>query len=111
MAHLDIGVHKGGDHLVKVIYQISENNTISTAELSRQIDNDEELTYVRGVSINSQLSQQPEPCRTYQSTLSSRYELVFQDDKIIIPQGLQVVFVNFLHWDHAGLDRMKEDAP
>ena len=96
---------------MQAVYMITELNAIIPAELSRETDNDEELTYVRSLIINNQLSQLPEPYRTYHNTLSSSYGLVSQDDKLIIPQGLPAVFVNLLHKDHTGLDRMEQAAP
>ena len=93
------------------MYRISQIHTISPAELVRETELDPELEYIRRALLSNQLGNLPEPYRSYRNSLSTRYGLVFQDDRVIIPTGLQNTFINLLHRDHAGVERMKEAAP
>ena len=72
---------------------------------------DPELEFVRQALLSNQLGSLPEPYRSYRNSLSTQYCLIFHDDHVIIPAGLQNTFMNLLYRDHGGVERMKEAAP
>ena len=97
--------------MAQQVFRINQIHSISPGELVRETERDPELEFVRQALLSGQLNRLPEPYRTFRNSLSTRYGLVFQDDKVIIPAGLQNTFVNLLHRDHAGIQRMRESAP
>ena len=111
ISHLDNGNRKASDEVAQQVYRISQIHSISPAELVRETERDPELEFVRRALLNNQLTRLPEPYRSFRNSLSTRYGLVFQDDKMIVPFGLQNTFINLLHRDHAGVQRMKDSAP
>ena len=111
ISHLDNGHHKANNEVAQQVFRISQIHSIGPGELVRETEKDPELEFVRQALLNNQLNRLPEPYRTFKNSLSTRYGLVFQDDKVVIPFGLQNTFVNLLHRDHAGVQRMKDSAP
>ena len=111
MSHLDSGFRRRDNEVSQAVYRISQLHTISPAEFVRETERDQELAYVRGSLLGNQMGQLPESYWSYRNALSIRYGLVLYDHKVIVPVGLQNTFVNLLHREHAGVDRMKEAAP
>ena len=110
ISHLDSGFRRADDEVTQAVYRISQIHTISPVELVRETANDPELEFVRQALLSNQLRRLPEPYRSYRNNLSTRYGLLFHDDRVIIPSGLQSNFVNLLHRDHAGVQRMMDSA-
>ena len=83
------GYKRAEDEVAQQVYRISQIHTISPAELVRETENDPELEFVRQALLNNQLGRLPEPYRSFRNSLSTRYWLIFQDDRVFIPVGLQ----------------------
>ena len=111
MRQKDTGVNKGGERLQSAIYRITEQQSISPGELTRETEEDSELCHFRTLLLANQLDRLPEPYRSFKNTLSTKYGLIFQDEKLVVPAGSQTAMVNLLHKHHTGIDRMKQAAP
>ena len=79
--------------------------------MARETEEDAELRHVRTLILANKLDDLPEPYSRFKNSLFTKYGLIFQDEKIVFPIGLQTTMVNLLHRDHAGIERMKQAAP
>ena len=107
----DTGTNKWRDKVQTAIYRITDQQSISPGELARETEEDAELCHVRTLLLANQLEKLPEPYSQFKNSLSTKYGLIFQDDKLVVPAGLQATMVNLLHKDHAGVEKMKQAAP
>ena len=91
---MDNGNRKASEEVAQQVYRISQIHSISPAELVRETERDPELEFASRALLNNQLTRLTEPYRSFPNSLSTRYGLVFQDDKVIFSFGLQNTFIN-----------------
>ena len=87
--HKTTGVNKSRDRLQAAIYRITEQQSISPGELARETEEDAELCHVRTLLLANQLDRLPEPYSQFKNSLSTKYGLIFQDEQLVVPAGLQ----------------------
>ena len=56
------------------------------------------------------MEQIPEEYKSYQKQLSTRFGVVFYDDRIIIPKSLRTTIILLLHKGHAAINQMTAAA-
>ena len=83
---------------------------LRTIAIAKETTDDEKLLKTLVCLERSTLEQIPEEYKTYQRHLSTRFGVVFYDDRIIIPKSLRTTIIMLLHKGHAAINKMTAAA-
>ena len=95
MSQPDTGSNKRKDNVQASRYQIIDKQSISPGELARETEEDAELRHVRTLLLSNQLENLPEPYSQFKNSLSTKYGLIFQDEKIGVPAGFKQLWLTY----------------
>ena len=76
----------------------------------KETGRDRELIATMIALENNDESKTPENYARQYPKLSTRWGIVFLDDRIIIPLGMREMVINALHFGHPGESKMLNDA-
>ena len=102
------GKNKWG--LEETIRQAEQNFTTDTKTIVTGTTNDEKLLKTLVCLERRTLEQTPDDYKPYHKQLSTRFGVVFYDDRIIIPKSLRTTIIMLLHKGHAAINKMTTTA-
>ena len=97
-------------NLEKTIRQAELKFTTDLRTIARETTNDEKLLKTLGCLERRKLDQIPEEYKSYHKQLSTRFGVVFYDDRIIIPKSLRTTIIMVLHKGHAAMKKITAAA-
>ena len=92
------------------IRQAEQKFTTDLRTSAKKTTNDEKLLKTKVCLERRTLGQIPEEYKSYQKQLSTKFGVVFYDDRIIIPKSLRTTIIMLLHKGHAAINKMTAAA-
>ena len=96
--------------LEETIRQAEQNFTTDLKTIATETTNDEKLLKTLVCLERRTLEQIPDDYKPYHKQLSTRFGVVFYDDRIIIPKSLRTTIIMLLHKGHAAINKMTTAA-
>ena len=96
--------------LEETIRQAEQKFTTDLKTIATETTNDEKLLKTLVCLERRTLEQIPDEYKTYYKQLSTRFGVVFYDDRIIIPKSLRTTIIMLLHKGHAAINKMTTAA-
>ena len=96
--------------LEETIRQAEQKFATDLRTNAKETTNDEKLLKILVCLERRTLEQLPEEYKAYQRQLSTRFGVVFYDDRIIIPKSLRTTIIMLLHKGHAAINKMTAAA-
>ena len=96
--------------LEETVRQVVQNFATDLKTIAGETTNDEKLLKTLVCIEQKTMEQIPEEYKGYTKHLSTRFGVVFYDDKIIIPQTLRRTIITLLHKGHAAINKMSAAA-
>ena len=97
-------------NLDKTIRQAEQKFTTDLKTIATETTNDEKLLKTSVCLERRTLEQIPDDYKPYHKQLSTRFGVVFYDDRIIIPKSLRTTIIMLLHKGHATINKMTTAA-
>ena len=91
--------------LEETIRQTEQKFATDLRTIAKETTDDEKLLKTLVCLERRTLEQVPEEYKTYQRQLSTRFGVVFYDDRIIIPKSLRTTIIMLLHKGHAAIKK------
>ena len=92
------------------VRQVEQKFATDLKTIAGETTNDEKLLKTLVCIEQKTLEQMPEEYKEYKNHLSTRFGVVFYDDKIIIPQALRRTIITLLHKGHPAINKMSAVA-
>ena len=96
--------------LEEIIRQAEQKFTTDLKTIPTETTNDEELLKTLVCLERRTLEQVPDDYKPNHKQLSTRFGVVFYDDRIIIPKSLRTTIIMLLHKGHAAIKKMTTAA-
>ena len=96
--------------LEETIRQAEQKFATDLRTIAKETTDDEKLLKTLVCIERRTLEQIPEEYKAYQRQLSTRFGVVFYDDRIIIPKSLRTTIIMLLHKGHAAINKMTAAA-
>ena len=97
--------------LEDTVRQVEQKFATDLKTIAGETTNDEKLLKTLACIERKTLEQMPEEYRQeYKNHLSTRFGVVFYDDKIILPQALRRTIITLLHKGHPVINKMSAAA-
>ena len=96
--------------LEETIRQAEQNFTTDLKTIATETTNDEKLLKTLVCLERRTLEQIPDDYKTYYKQLSTRFGVVFYDDRIKKPKSLRTTIIMLLHKGHAAINKMTTAA-
>ena len=96
--------------LEETIRQAEQKFATDLRTIAKETTDDEKLLKTLVCLGRRTLEQIPEEYKAYQRQLSTRFGVVFYDDRIIIPKSLRTTIIMLLHKGHAAINKMTAAA-
>ena len=96
--------------LEETIRQAEQKFATDLRTIVKETTNDEKLLKTLLCLERRTLEQVPEENKSYQKQLSTRFGVVFYDDRSIIPKYLRTIIIMLLHKGHAAINKMTAAA-
>ena len=96
--------------LEETIRQAEQKYATDLRTIAKETTDDEKLLKALVCLERRTLEQIPEEYKAYQRLLSTRFGVVFYDDRIIIPKSLRTTIIMLLHKRHAAINKMTAAA-
>ena len=96
--------------LEETIRQAEQKFATDLRTIAKETTDDEKLLKTLVCLERRTLEQIPEEYKAYQRQLSTRFGVVFYDDRIIIPKSLRTTIIMLLHKGHAAINKMTAAA-
>ena len=96
--------------LEETIRQADQKFTTDLKTIAIETTNDEKLLKTLVCLERRTLEQIPDDYKPYHEKLSTRFGVVFYDDRIIIPKSLRTTIIMLLHKGHAAINKMTTAA-
>ena len=93
-------------NLEEINKQTEQKVTTDLRTIAKETTNDKKLLKTPLVCFKRRaLEQLPEEYKSYQKQPSTRFGVVFYDNRIIIPKSLRTTIIMLLHKGHAALNK------
>ena len=96
--------------LEDTVRQVEQKFATDLKTIAGETTNDEKLLKTFVCIERKTLEQMPEEYKEYKNHLSTRFRVVFYDNKIIIPQALRRTIITLLHKGHPAINKMSAAA-
>ena len=96
--------------LQDTVRQVEQKFATDLKTIAGETTNDEKLLKTLVCIEGKTLEQMPEEYKEYKNHLSTRFGVVFYDDKIFIPQALRRTIITLLHKGHPAINKMSAAA-
>ena len=96
--------------LEETIRQAEQKFATDLRTIAKETTDDEKLLKTLVCLERRTLEQIPREYKAYQRQLSTRFGVVFYDDRIIIPKSLRTTIIMLLHKGHAAINKMTAAA-
>ena len=96
--------------LEEIIRQAEQKFTTDLKTIATETTNDGELLKTLVCLERRTLEQVPDDYKPYHKQLSTRFGVVFYDDRIIIPKSLRTTIIMLLHKGRAAIKKMTTAA-
>ena len=96
--------------LEETVRQVEQKFSTNLRTIADETSNDEKLLKTLVCLERRNFEQILEEYRQYKNNLSTRFEIVFFDDKIIIPKQLRQTVIMLLHRGHPAIKKMNHAA-
>ena len=96
--------------LEETVRQVEQKFATDLKTIAGETTNDEKLLKTLVCLERRTYEQRPEEYREYKKNLSTRFGVVFYDDKIIIPKSLRQTVIILLHKGHPAINKMSAAA-
>ena len=97
-------------NLQEIIRQAEQKLTTDLKTIATKTTNDENLLKTLVCLERRTLEQIPHEYKPYHKQLSTRFGVVFYDDRIMIPKSLRTTVIMLLHKRHAAINKMTTAA-
>ena len=96
--------------LEETVRQVEQKFATDLKTIAGETTNDEKLLKTLVCIERKTMEQIPEEYKGYTKRSSTRFGVVFYDDKIIIPQSLRRTIITLLHKGHSAINKMSAAA-
>ena len=96
--------------LEETIRQEQQKFSTNLRTNAKETTNDEKLLKTLVCFERRTLEQSPDQYKSYQKQLSTRFGVVFYDDRIVITKSLRTTLIMLLHKGHAAINKMTAAA-
>ena len=96
--------------LEETVRQVEQKFATDLKTIAWETTNDEKLLKTLVCIEQKTMEQIPEEYKGYTKHLSTRFGVVFYDDKIIIPQTLRRTIITLLHRGHPAINKISAEA-
>ena len=93
-------------NLEQTVQETEKNYSTDLQLLMTETTNDKSLLKTLVCLERQQHELTPEEYLSYRRKLSSRFGLVFMEDKIVVPKNLRTTVINLLHKGHPAINKM-----
>ena len=96
--------------LEETVRRVEQKFATDLKTIAGETTNDEKLLKTLVCIERITMEQIPEEYKGYTKYLSTRFSVVFYDDKIVIPQTLRRTIITLLHKGHPAINKMSAAA-
>ena len=99
-------LNKNEWNLEETLRQAAQKFARDLRTIAMETTNDDKLLKILVCLETKTITQIPEEYKQYTINLSKRFEVMFNDDKIITPKNLRTTVITLLHKCHTAINKM-----